>query len=45
MILGPDGSLAYGPNSVISMIHHAFEQFGLGEEHCLLHADNCGGDF
>jgi hypothetical protein len=35
MISCCDGSLAHGPNSVFSMIHHAFEQFGLGEEHCM----------
>jgi hypothetical protein len=40
---GADGSLAHGPNSVISMMHHAFETYGLGEIDCSLHADNCGG--
>lgn len=42
--VGPDGSLAHGPNSVISMIHHAFQTYGLGELDCSLHADNCGGN-
>ncbi|XP_078337908.1 uncharacterized protein LOC144626782 [Crassostrea virginica] len=41
--IGPDGSLAHGPNSVISMIQHAFQTYGLGELDCSLHADNCGG--
>ena len=41
---GPDGSLAHGPNYVISMVHHAFLTYGLGELDCSLHADNCGGN-
>lgn len=42
-IAGTDGSLAHGPNSVISMIHYAFQTYGLREIDCSLHADNCGG--
>lgn len=42
--VGTDGSLAYGPNSVISMVHHALQTHGLGEIDCCLHADSCGGN-
>ncbi|XP_056000513.1 uncharacterized protein LOC130048183 [Ostrea edulis] len=41
--IGTDGSLAHGPISVISMVHHALQTHGLGEIDCCLHADNCGG--
>lgn len=30
-----------GCNLVISLLEHFFENFGLGEEHCKCHADNC----
>ena len=32
-----------GANTVISLIHHALENYGLGEEKLHLHADNCSG--
>jgi hypothetical protein len=32
-----------GSNSVISFLHHYFENFGIGEKKVILHADNCGG--
>ena len=32
-----------GANTVISLLHHFFENHGLGESHVHLHADNCVG--
>ena len=32
-----------GPNSIVSMLHHFFKEYGLGEAHVHLHADNCVG--
>ena len=32
-----------GANTVISLLHHFFENHGLGETHVHLHADNCVG--
>lgn len=32
-----------GANAIISMLHHFFEAYGLGEKVAHLHADNCGG--
>ena len=32
-----------GANAIISMLHHFFETFGLGEKVAHLHADNCSG--
>ena len=43
--IGTDGTQTHGPNSVISMIHHALESSGFGEMACVLHADNCGGNY
>ena len=43
--IGTDGTQTHGPNSVISMIHHALESSGFGEMACVLHADNCGGKY
>ncbi|XP_053375897.1 uncharacterized protein LOC123531691 [Mercenaria mercenaria] len=42
-ILGRDGQLAHGPDSVISMLDHAFHSYGSGENDCSIHADNCFG--
>lgn len=42
-IAGTNGFLAHGPNSVLSMIHHAFKTVWLGEIYCSFHADMCGG--
>ncbi|XP_053376640.1 uncharacterized protein LOC123565268 [Mercenaria mercenaria] len=41
--LGRDGQLAPGPDSVISMLDHAFHSYGSGENDCSIHADNCFG--
>jgi len=41
--IGENGSLSHGANSVISMLHHFFDQHSLGETKLELHADNCGG--
>ncbi|XP_056016758.1 uncharacterized protein LOC125653193 [Ostrea edulis] len=41
--IGVDGSQSHGPNSVISMLHHAFQEYGLGEMACHIHCDNCAG--
>ena len=32
-----------GSNAIISMLHHFFETYGLGESSLQLHADNCSG--
>ena len=32
-----------GSNSVISYLHHYFDQYGLREKHVELHCDNCSG--
>lgn len=32
-----------GANTVVSLLHHFFENHGLGEQHVHLHADNCVG--
>ena len=32
-----------GANTIVSLLHHFFEQHGLGETHVHLHADNCVG--
>ena len=42
-IMGKNGKMAHGPNSVISMLHHYFAKHGLGEKSCVLHDDNCAG--
>lgn len=39
---GTDGSLVHEENSVISMMHHAFQTYGLGDIDFSLLADNCG---
>ena len=39
--IGPNGSKAHGPNSVISMLHHYLEMHSSHEKECHLHADNC----
>lgn len=41
--IGVDGSQSHGPNSVISMLHHVFQEYGLGEMACHIHCDNCAG--
>ena len=41
--IGANGSLSHGANSVISMLHHFFDQHSLGETKVELHTDNCGG--
>ena len=38
-----NGSNAHGPNSVVSMLHHFFENHSGHEPECHLHADNCVG--
>lgn len=32
-----------GANVIISMLHHFFENFGIGEKDVVCHADNCAG--
>ena len=32
-----------GSNVVLSLLHHYFDNFGLGETECMCHADNCSG--
>ena len=36
-------SCGKGANCVISLLHHFFKPFGVGEKHVHLHADNCSG--
>ncbi|KAK3747158.1 hypothetical protein RRG08_035704 [Elysia crispata] len=36
-------STGKGVNCVVSLLHFFFENYGLGEEHVQLHADNCSG--
>ena len=36
-------SCGKGANAVISMVHHFLEEYGIGEQHLHLHADNCAG--
>ena len=41
--IGMNGTLAHGPNSVVSMLHHFFQHYSGHELECHLHADNCVG--
>ena len=41
--IGENGSPGNGANSVISMLHHFFDQHSLGKTKLILHADNCRG--
>ena len=34
---------SHGPNTVVSLFHHFFEQHGIGEKKGFCHCDNCGG--
>ena len=43
--LGPDGTKAHGPDTVISLVHHGIGNYGYAEKECLIHADNCAGKF
>ena len=38
-----DGKGSYGPNTVVSLVHHFLHNHGHGEKGCRFHADNCGG--
>lgn len=42
--IGQDGKLSHGPNAVLSMLDSCFSMFGLGEQRCQIHCDNCGGE-
>lgn len=37
--------ITHGPNAVISMLHHCLHNFEIGENECIIHADNCAGNF
>lgn len=39
--IGTEGSQSHGPNTVISMLHHAFQHYGFGKMACHIHCDNC----
>ena len=41
--IGQNGTKSHGANAVVSLLHHYFAWFGQGEQQCVLHADNCGG--
>lgn len=41
--IGKDGTKSHGANTVVSLLHHFFEEHGHGEKECHLHADNCAG--
>ncbi|XP_062587812.1 uncharacterized protein LOC134249479 isoform X1 [Saccostrea cucullata] len=43
--IGKDGKSTHGPNTVLSILHHHFQEFGFGEKSAVLHCDNCGGLF
>jgi hypothetical protein len=36
-------SVGKGADAVISLVHHYFENHGLGEKRVIIHADNCSG--
>lgn len=42
--IGEDGTLAHGPNAVISMINWALDTHGNETQTCTIHADNCPGN-
>ena len=42
--IGPNGTMAYGANTVVSLLHDFFRRHGHGEVECVLHADNCAGE-
>ena len=37
-------SCGKGANGVISLVHHFLENYGIGEKHLQLSADNCSGE-
>ncbi|XP_056002594.1 uncharacterized protein LOC130049247 isoform X2 [Ostrea edulis] len=41
--IGRDGKNAHGPNTVISILHHHFQNYSMGEKCAVLHCDNCPG--
>lgn len=41
--IGTDGSQSHGSNTVIYILHHAFQHYGFGEMACHIHCDNCAG--
>ena len=41
--IGPDGSRAHGPDSVLSMLHHTLTVYNRSEDKAIIHADNCPG--
>jgi len=41
--IGADGKNSHGPNSVVSLLHHYFATYGMGEQESHMHADNCSG--
>ena len=41
--IGQDGTHSNNANTVVSLLHHYFEQHGQGERECFRHADNCSG--
>lgn len=42
--IGKDGTSTHGPNTVITLLHHALQSYGFGEMSCKMHCDNCAGD-
>ncbi|XP_056003731.1 uncharacterized protein LOC125678765 [Ostrea edulis] len=41
--IGRDGKNAHGLNTVISILHHHFQNYSMGEKCAVLHCDNCPG--
>ena len=41
--IGKDGTNTHGPNTVLTLLHHALTMYGVGEMTCNLHCDNCFG--
>ena len=41
--IGKDGTNTHGPNTVLTLLHHALTMYGVEEMTCNLHCDNCFG--
>ncbi|XP_076454400.1 uncharacterized protein LOC143289285 [Babylonia areolata] len=42
-LIDEGASSSKGSNAVVSYLHHFFNNYGVGEQHCDLHCDNCSG--
>ncbi|KAK3082426.1 hypothetical protein FSP39_014609 [Pinctada imbricata] len=41
--IGKDGANTHGPNTVLTLLHHALSHYSFGENACNMHCDNCFG--